>query len=78
MNRQEPLPLTPQMMWIAAHPTTPWLPKEMYQYATDPITAKGSVKVDAKRLNVSIPASFDAQDAFVKHLAGKVRVEDES
>jgi hypothetical protein len=72
MIRTEPYPLTPQMMWIASHPSNPWLAPECYQFPTNPLPEKNS----SGNRSVFIPQTFDTQDAFIKHIASKVRVED--
>jgi hypothetical protein len=55
MIRQEPYPITPAMMHIAANPAEPWLPDDLYHFKTDPITPEFIKKV----IHVAPSASYD-------------------
>lgn len=62
MNKQEPYPITPAMMYIASHPTHAWLEEHVH-----PRTTKTNKRGEPELI-------VDSKDAFIKHLASKVRV----
>lgn len=93
MNRQEPYPLTANMMWIAAHPSEGWLPNDLYQFKTDPIgtykristttkalTSGYSLVSDDESVRPSAPKEqfvLGVSNDLIKHLASKIKVSDE-
>lgn len=77
---------TAEMMYIASHPTNPWLAPEAYdypkssveEYATTHTTVKafssGNYSTESAPAN-DTEVAYDAQDAFIKHLASQVKVD---
>lgn len=80
MIKDDIRPITPMMMYIASHPSNPWMNKEIYQFRTDPIDLDSNLVKSKNKTNIDIDITqtlkpLDVNGNYIKYLSNKVRVE---